>query len=340
MYKNILQLNTNELIIKENTKCPSDKIFVNYKNKICKKPWGYEFIIYNNKKVGIWFLKIEKDHKTSLHMHYNKDTLLLTYKGTGIITYKNDDNSITNYILNEMETIFIPKYKFHQLSGLTDFVFFIEIEIFDNNTEFSDKNDLLRLDDIYNRNNIGYASSVDILDSYYDLDLYDYFYLTAESKAFSPLTNSLSLLTNQIDSISLKKNTEISSGELQQNINFDSTNILIHDVPKFCGEPSSVFPSERSNTPSEFLDYCNFHKKYLENLIEFKTLKNLCDIDLKKNNILIEGQIYIDNNIIKEGTIINSNNGIILTDTIKVLSLYSSDKKENAKIIYNNHHLN
>ena len=179
MYKNILQLNTNELIIKENTKCPSDKIFVNYKNKICKKPWGYEFIIYNNKKVGIWFLKIEKDHKTSLHMHYNKDTLLLTYKGTGIITYKNDDNSITNYILNEMETIFIPKYKFHQLSGLTDFVFFIEIEIFDNNTEFSDKNDLLRLDDIYNRNNIGYASSVDILDSYYDLDLYDYFYMTA-----------------------------------------------------------------------------------------------------------------------------------------------------------------
>ena len=98
MYKNILQLNTNELIIKENTKCPSDKIFVNYKNKICKKPWGYEFIIYNNKKVGIWFLKIEKDHKTSLHMHYNKDTLLLTYKGTGIITYKNDDNSFVNEI--------------------------------------------------------------------------------------------------------------------------------------------------------------------------------------------------------------------------------------------------
>ena len=44
------QLNSKELVIKSNNNNPSNKIYIDYKNKICKKPWGYEFLIFMNEK--------------------------------------------------------------------------------------------------------------------------------------------------------------------------------------------------------------------------------------------------------------------------------------------------
>ena len=31
---------------------------IDYKNKVCVKPWGHEFLIYESNNIGIWFLKI------------------------------------------------------------------------------------------------------------------------------------------------------------------------------------------------------------------------------------------------------------------------------------------
>lgn len=256
MVQNILEINSNEKSIKENNPSSSKKINIDYKNKICTKPWGYEFMIYNNTKIAIWFLKINSNHKTSLHMHYYKDTLLVTYKGTGLITYKDTTDNLNHHILNELEYLFIPKYKFHQLSGLTEAVYFIEIEIFSNDINFSDKNDLLRIDDIYNRDSTGYESSIICLESSYDLKNYDYFYL----------------------------------------------------------------------------DNLNFNLTYLDNLIEFKSLTNY-DINCKKINILIEGQLYNNDMIVKEGSILKlDSNTQLLSNDIKVLSLYSYEKKKIQKL--------
>ena len=35
-----------------------------YKKTVCIKPWGYEFLVYESNKLGIWFLKLTKDGAT------------------------------------------------------------------------------------------------------------------------------------------------------------------------------------------------------------------------------------------------------------------------------------
>ena len=65
--------------------------FIDYSKTICVKPWGHEFLIFQNKNIGIWFLKLNKGHKTSLHCHFNKDTIIIVLKGSAKITLINDE---------------------------------------------------------------------------------------------------------------------------------------------------------------------------------------------------------------------------------------------------------
>ena len=44
-----------------------------YDNKLIKKPWGEEHVVYRDKKkLCVTLLKIKKNHSTSLHCHPNK----------------------------------------------------------------------------------------------------------------------------------------------------------------------------------------------------------------------------------------------------------------------------
>ena len=74
-----------------------------------------------------------------------------------------------------MESIFLPHYKFHGIGTYSDETYIIEIEIYNKNIDFTDKNDLLRIDDLYKRNNNNYESSVTTIKD--KLEEYDYFYL-------------------------------------------------------------------------------------------------------------------------------------------------------------------
>lgn len=242
------------LIVQNNLKIKEEKHdFVDYKNKVCIKPWGYEFLIHVNNKVGIWFLKINKGNQTSLHTHFNKDTLLIVFIGTAKLNLFGNKS----IVLNEMEFIYLPKYTFHGISTFSDYCLFIEIEIYNQKVDFSDKNDLLRIQDIYDRDNKGYSSSINISN---DLDSYNYFYLDSDTQ-----------------------------------------------------------------------------KTIESNEILYKRIENPCDINDKYLNILIQGEIYIDGVIAKEGSIITNKNKDIyfLSEKVQMLSLYSKDKNENAKIIYN-----
>ena len=42
---------------------------MSYRDKVVKKPWGHEYLIYENDDLGIWFLHIEKGQQTSTHCH-------------------------------------------------------------------------------------------------------------------------------------------------------------------------------------------------------------------------------------------------------------------------------
>lgn len=143
--------------------------YIDYNNVVCLKPWGYEFLVYQSDKIGMWFLKITEGNSTSLHCHYNKDTFIIVIKGSAIINLM--DNKIIN--LNTMSSIFLPHYNFHGLSSFSEETYLLEIEIFNSKTKFSDKNDLLRINDQYKRKSTGYESSVNLINN--NLELYNFF---------------------------------------------------------------------------------------------------------------------------------------------------------------------
>jgi D-beta-D-heptose 7-phosphate kinase/D-beta-D-heptose 1-phosphate adenosyltransferase len=127
-----------------------------YLNKEFIKPWGKEYLTYQNKNIGIWILHINKNKKTSLHCHFKKGTLLIVLSGCFCIELYNDKY----HILNECEILYIPPNTFHGLLSYCEEGIIIEIEIYDNTIEYTDKNDLLRLKDEYNRDKNTYENSV------------------------------------------------------------------------------------------------------------------------------------------------------------------------------------
>jgi rfaE bifunctional protein nucleotidyltransferase chain/domain len=165
-----LKVSEQELNTIKNNNITENNTYVDYKSVVCIKPWGYEFLVYESKKIGAWFLKIVKNQGTSLHTHFKKDTFIIVLSGTAKLTLV--DNEIIS--LGPMKSVFIPKNKFHALSSFSDEVFLLEIEIFNKDASFSNKNDLLRIDDTYKRERTGYQSSVTLST---DLEKYDYFYL-------------------------------------------------------------------------------------------------------------------------------------------------------------------
>jgi len=143
--------------------------YIDYNNIVCLKPWGYEFLVYQSDKIGIWFLKITQGNSTSLHCHFNKDTFIIVIKGSALINLIND--KIIN--LSTMSSIFLPHFNFHGLSSFSEETYLLEIEIFNDKTKFSDKNDLLRINDQYKRKSTGYESSINQVNS--NLELYKFF---------------------------------------------------------------------------------------------------------------------------------------------------------------------
>jgi len=174
---------------------------VSYENGVCVKPWGHEFLIYQNNKIGMWFLNIKKNTGTSLHCHFNKDTYIIVLDGCVKITLINNE---VRYI-NCMESIYIPKYKFHSIKSFSDNAIVLEIEIFSSTVNFSDKNDLLRIDDDYNRKPVGYESSVNFEKT--NLDKFQHFSLI-ENKSVN--MHDFSMILNTVKTteelLSLKSN--------------------------------------------------------------------------------------------------------------------------------------
>ena len=53
-----------------------------YSNKIVYKPWGYEYVIYNDhSRIAITLVHIKHRHKTSLHCHPEKKTGFIILSG-------------------------------------------------------------------------------------------------------------------------------------------------------------------------------------------------------------------------------------------------------------------
>jgi len=112
-----------------------------YSDVIVNKPWGYEYLCYQNEVLAIWFLHIRGGERTSLHCHPNKNTGFVVLQGQVELSFLRNKMH-----LNGLDKIHIFRGRFHSTRALSeDGAYILEIETPE------DKHDLVRLEDSYGR---------------------------------------------------------------------------------------------------------------------------------------------------------------------------------------------
>ena len=113
---------------------------------VVQKPWGYEYLVYENPEVALWLLYIERGKGTSLHCHPKKTTCLILLEGEAELGFIADSK-----IIQGPSKQMIRRGLFHSTKALSSpGVFLLEIET------PNDKEDLVRLFDEYGRSAAGY----------------------------------------------------------------------------------------------------------------------------------------------------------------------------------------
>lgn len=137
---------------------------LDYSNSIVKKPWGYEYLVFENEYVAVWMLHISRTQQTSMHSHPNKTTALILMGG--------DRAKISSlekeFILEESDCLMIDKSAFHSTEAISDIstkpmsengLWVMEVE------SPVDKSDLVRLKDSYGRAGAAYEGASNIVGS-------------------------------------------------------------------------------------------------------------------------------------------------------------------------------
>jgi mannose-6-phosphate isomerase-like protein (cupin superfamily) len=117
-----------------------------YQSVIVRKPWGYEYLMYQNDVLAIWYLHINRGARTSLHCHPNKKTGLIVLSGEVEVSFLQD-----SVRLKPVDKLIIRAGLFHSTAGLSsEGAVVLEVETPCN------KADLVRLDDDYGRELLPY----------------------------------------------------------------------------------------------------------------------------------------------------------------------------------------
>jgi len=121
-----------------------------YSNKIVKKPWGYEYVIFNLlNRLAITYVHVDGKKSTSLHCHPKKKTGFIITKGTALVQigiYKKNRKKFKSL----SRLVFRPGL-FHSLKAISKKgMGALEFE-----TPYK-KDDLIRFKDRYGRKNKNY----------------------------------------------------------------------------------------------------------------------------------------------------------------------------------------
>lgn len=112
-----------------------------YDGIVVNKPWGYEYLMYESDKIGLWYLHIKHGKQTSLHCHPGKKTGYILLTGEAQVSFLNDATH-----LKAVSKLMLREGLFHSTMALSDDgIHVIEVE------SPPDKTNLVRLDDAYGR---------------------------------------------------------------------------------------------------------------------------------------------------------------------------------------------
>jgi len=155
MIYQVARKKVDEQYIKEGSK--KEPVFFDFGKVIVQKPWGYEYLVFENDWVAIWMLQIIRKRKTSMHCHPKKKTGLVLLSGHA--TFYHLEGTIA---INRMNAINIDEGAFHCTEASSSLpihpisengIWVMEIE----SPPF--KEDLCRLQDEYGRAGASYEGS-------------------------------------------------------------------------------------------------------------------------------------------------------------------------------------
>mgnify|MGYP003129087057 CR=1 FL=1 len=115
---------------------------------VVNKPWGYEYLTFENDNIAIWVLHLDYEQSTSLHCHTKKLTGLICLDGEVQVSFIKNKQ-----IIKSMDKVMIRPTLFHSSKSLSkkgSVIIEIETPV--------DKDDLVRLRDSYGRENKSYES--------------------------------------------------------------------------------------------------------------------------------------------------------------------------------------
>lgn len=119
-----------------------------YSNVVVTKPWGYEYLWFQNASVSAWMLRLLPGQSTSLHCHIRKRTSLVVVAGEVVCSTLTD-----RYKMSSLDAVVLEPCVFHTTQAVAkDGAWVLEIETPPL------KGDLIRLKDAFGRENIGYES--------------------------------------------------------------------------------------------------------------------------------------------------------------------------------------
>jgi len=114
---------------------------IDFKDLLVSKPWGSEYLIFENEFCAIWILDINYMENTSMHCHPQKETSLVCIDGEVSCNTLNQ-----SYKLKALDGIRFSKKVFHQTQSISKKgSCILEIETPVN------KFDLVRINDTYGR---------------------------------------------------------------------------------------------------------------------------------------------------------------------------------------------
>ena len=251
-------INTKEeaaVCFKSKTRTRENSCKIDYLTKVNDKPWGKEYLAYQSKYIGIWILHVNKDQETSLHCHFKKDTILIPIVGSFKIHLF--DSFI---ILNLLESVYVPRETFHGIHSYADNSILMEIEIYTDKVEYTDKNDLLRIKDIYNRDKNTYETSVVEREPYEN-----------ETMCFST-NNKYNINNTHLETLKVKNIEELK---------YDYDLIILLD--------GSVFSNGKKLTSGTFLDLRN----PISTLTEHIELLCISNINIKQMRKIIYSKSHL-----------------------------------------------
>lgn len=139
----------------ENISMPPQKDKVDYNKVIVKKPWGFEYLMFENGEVGLWYLHIKKGARTSMHCHPQKKTGLVLLSGKAILSFLSNSTN-----LKPISKVMIREGLFHSTAAVSHCgITLIEVE------NPCDKGNLVRMEDEYGRQEKPYEGKDSLLPS-------------------------------------------------------------------------------------------------------------------------------------------------------------------------------